>query len=270
MAQAAKETGMAASEMRRAFDSLSSEADVPRTQVEIFWRKSKPLRSEPFEENIVVDKDQLDLDAQEAIRAVRERTTPLDQNGLDVLFEGARSFNGWKDEPVTDDQLRQIYDLMKLCPTSANCCPLRIKFIRSAEAKNKLEPLLSDTNRSKTMQAPAVAIFGMDLDFYHHMPFLWPHRPNAIPERMEANPNLIQPWAIRNATLQAAYFILAVRAIGLDAGPMQGVDAAGLDTAFWSGTNVKSMFICSIGRGDEETVFKKLPRFAFDEVCEIL
>ncbi len=217
-----------------------------------------------------MEKDEIDLKAQELIREVRARTSPLDANALDLLYNGARSFNGWTDEPVSEKQLRQIYDLMKLCPTSANCCPLRIKFICSDEAKDKMGPLIFERNRAKTMQAPAVAIFGMDLAFYQHMPFLAPHRPDDVPNRMKENPNLIQPWAVRNATLQAGYFILAVRAIGLDAGPMQGVDAAGLDEAFWGGTDVKTMFICSVGRGNEETVFKKLPRFEFEEVCEIL
>ena len=215
-------------------------------------------------------KDQLDLKAQEIIREARAKISSLDENSKDMLFREARSFNGWNDKPVSQDQLHEIYDLMKVCPTSSNVCPIRIKFVCSDNAKKVLEPILFEPNRAKTMQAPAVAILGNDEAFYEHDSFLTPHRPGAISKRMIENPELIPDWAMRNGTLQAAYFILAVRAVGLDAGPMQGLNKKAADEAYWAGTRVKTNFICSIGHGDETTVFKKLPRFDFIEVCEIL
>ena len=215
-------------------------------------------------------KDELDLKAQAIIWETRAKITALDENSKDLMFRGSRSFNGWTDKPVSEDQLREIYDLMKLCPTSANVCPIRIKFVCSDDAKKVLEPILFEPNRAKTMQAPAVAILGNDHAFHDHNAFLTPHRPDAIAQRMNENPNMIPDWAMRNGTLQAAYFILAVRAVGLDAGPMQGLDKKAADEAYWAGTKVKTNFICSVGYGDETTVFKKLPRFDFTDVCEIL
>ena len=215
-------------------------------------------------------KDQLDLKAQEIIRETRAKISSLDENSKDMLFREARSFNGWNDKPVSQDQLHEIYDLMKVCPTSSNVCPIRIKFVCSDNAKKVLEPILFEPNRAKTMQAPAVAILGNDEAFYEHDSFLTPHRPGAISTRMIENPELIPDWAMRNGTLQAAYFILAVRAVGLDAGPMQGLNKKAADEAYWADTRIKTNFICSVGHGDETTVFKKLPRFDFEEVCEIL
>ena len=219
---------------------------------------------------IMDEKDKLDLKAQVLIREVRSKVSELDENGKNLLFKGARSFNGWNEKPVSDDQLHEIYDLMKLCPTSANVCPIRIKFLRSTRAKETLKPILFEPNRAKTMATSVVAILGNDHAFFEHNSFFAPHRPQDIANRMEKNPELVAPWANMNGTLQAAYFILAVRAVGLDAGPMQGLDKVAADEAFWLGTEVKTNFICSVGYGDETTVFKKLPRFEFDQVCEIL
>ena len=216
------------------------------------------------------EKDKLDLKAQVLIREVRSKVSELDENGKNLLFKGARSFNGWNEKPVSNDQLHEIYDLMKLCPTSANVCPIRIKFLRSTRAKETLKPILFEPNRAKTMAASVVAILGNDHAFFEHNSFFAPHRPQDIANRMEKIPELVAPWANMNGTLQAAYFILAVRAVGLDAGPMQGLDKVAADEAFWLGTEVKTNFICSVGYGDETTVFKKLPRFEFDQVCEIL
>lgn len=214
--------------------------------------------------------DKLDLEAQTSIRDSRSRISKLDNLGKDILFTSARSFNGWNSDQVSEAQLREIYDLMKLCPTSGNVCPIRIKFIKSSKSKKILEPILFEPNRTKTMQAPIVAILGNDHAFYKHNAFFAPHRPDVIAKRMEGDPNLIAPWANLNGTLQAAYFILAIRAVGLDAGPMQGLDKLKADEAFWAGTEVRTNFICSVGRGDEKTVFKKLPRFDFDQVCEVI
>ena len=214
--------------------------------------------------------DDQDLEAQKQIRELRKRGSQLNEQGKDIVFRMARSFNGWKNTPVTEIQLREIYDLMKMCPTSANVCPIRIKFLRTEKAKKILEPILFEPNRAKTMKAPVVAILGNDHEFFKYNSFFAPHRPDAILKRMDDSPQLIGPWSILNGTLQAAYFILAVRAVGLDAGPMQGLDKAVADETFWKGTEIKTNFICSVGEGEEGTVFKKLPRFSFEEVCEVL
>ena len=137
-------------------------------------------------------KDPLDLKAQEIIRETRAKISSLDENSKDMLFREARSFNGWNDKPVSQDQLHEIYDLMKVCPTSSNVCPIRIKFVCSDNAKKVLEPILFEPNRAKTMQAPAVAILGNDEAFYEHDSFLTPHRPGAISTRMIENPELIR------------------------------------------------------------------------------
>jgi len=220
--------------------------------------------------NAAPEKDEIDLAAQEIVREARKASQPLDDAALNMMFNANRSFNGWKDDPVSDDQLKQIYDLMKQCPTSANCCPLRIKFVRTDEAKEKLGPVVMERNRGKTLQAPVTAILGFDHDFYQHFATLTPHRPTEMKERMENNPEIVPWWANLNGGLQAAYFMMAVRAVGLDVGPMQGIDKPGMDELYWSGTKVKTAFIVSIGRGDENTIFKKLPRFDFEEACELL
>ena len=220
--------------------------------------------------NKPVEKDEIDLKAQKFIREVRSRTQPLDDNELDLIFNSGRSFNGWTDEPVSEEQIRKIFDLMKQCPTSSNCCPLRIKFVMSDEAKEKLGPVVNEPNRVKTLKAPVTAILGTDHDFHEHFKKLVPFRAEMMEKRFAENPDMIVPWANLNGALQAAYFMMAVRSVGLDVGPMQGINKPGMDGAFWAGTNVKTMFICSFGRGDETTVFKKLPRFDFDEACEIV
>lgn len=194
---------------------------------------------------------------------------PISDAALDQLFRSARSQNGWLPTPVTDTQLQAIYDLVKMGPTSANQQPMRIKFLRTPEAKEKLKPFLSEGNRDKTMAAPVVAIIGYDLEFYQHMPRLFPHNQTAK-SWFEGKPEVIQTNAMRNGSLQGGYFILAARAVGLDCGPMTGFDFAGVDGAFWAGTAVKTNFICSLGHGDPAKVFARSPRFEFAEVCEIL
>lgn len=214
-------------------------------------------------------KDEIDLKAQASIRDLRERANSLDDNALDLMFREARSFNGWTDAPVSDAQIEAIYDLMKFGATSANCTPMRIIFVKSDKAKKRLEPIMFERNRPKTMQAPVIAILGNDLEFGQHSPFFAPHRPNDVKGRMEENPDLKLPWANKNGSLQAAYFMMAVRAVGLDIGPMQGLDMKACDEEFWAPRPIKTNFVCCIGRGDENTVFKRLPRFPFDQACEI-
>lgn len=192
---------------------------------------------------------------------------PTSEAAIDQIFRHARTHNGWLDRPVSDEQLRALYDLWKMGPTSANCSPARVVFVRSREAKEKLEPALSEKNRGKTMAAPVVAIIGMDLAFYEKLPMLFPH--DDARSWFAGKPRLIEDTAFRNSSLQGAYLILAARALGIDTGPMSGFDNAKVDEAFFAGTAVKSNFICSLGYGDPEKLFPRSPRLPFDEACRI-
>lgn len=212
--------------------------------------------------------DNDDLKAQQAILATRERVKSLDENGLDLLFRDARSQNGWQEKPVPDEMLRALYDTMKMGPTSANCSPLRLLFLRTAESKARLKPALSKGNLDKTLTAPVVAILGYDTHFYDHMKYLFPHV-DAKPW-FTSSEALALETAFRNSTLQGAYLMLAARAMGLDTGPMSGFEAAKVDAEFFAGTAVKTNFICGIGYGDASKVRKRLPRFRFEEVCQLL
>lgn len=188
---------------------------------------------------------------------------------LDTLFREARTQNGWRDEPVPRETLVALYDLVKWGPTSANIQPMRVKFLTSPEAKERLRPHLSAGNLDKTMSAPVVAILGNDMAFYEHLPRMFPHN-QAARTWFEGKPDFIASAAMRNGSLQGGYFILAARSLGLDCGPMSGFDAAGVDAEFWAGTLVKTNFLCNLGHGDPAKVLGRLPRFAFDEVCEVL
>lgn len=185
----------------------------------------------------------------------------------DIVFHKARTHTVWQEKPVADDLLQEIYNLAKLGPTSANCCPMRVVFVKSPEAKAKLKPTLDEGNVTKTMTAPVTAIFAYDLDFYEHMPFLFPHA--DAKSWFEGKEEVIKTTAFRNGTLQAAYFMVAARSLGLDCGPMSGFDNAKLDEAFFQGTNYKSNFLCNLGYGVEEALFPRSPRFEFDQVCDI-
>lgn len=188
---------------------------------------------------------------------------------LDQIFLNARTQNKWQDKPVPDDLLRQLVDIMKMGPTSANQSPARIVFARSGEAKRRLEPHLSESNRAKTMSAPVCAIIGYDLKFYEHLPKLFPHA-DARSWFVTKTEQAIETSAFRNGTLQGAYFIVAARALGLDTGPMSGFDNAGVDREFFAGTSVKSNFLCSLGYGDPSGIFPRSPRFSFDEIATIV
>lgn len=194
---------------------------------------------------------------------------PLADAALDQLFRAARTANGWRDAPVARETLVALYDLVKWGPTSANIQPLRLKFLTTPEAKERLRPHLSPGNVEKTMAAPAVAILGQDMAFYEHLPRIFPHNP-AARSWFAGKPEAIEAAAFRNASLQGGYLIIAARALGLDAGPMSGFDQAGVDQAFWTGTQVRTNFLCSLGHGDPQKLFPRSPRFAFEEVCEIL
>ncbi len=192
----------------------------------------------------------------------------IDQHALDQLFFDARTHNKWQDRPVSDDLLRQVVDIMKWAPTSANMSPARIVFVKSPEAKARLKPLLMEGNVEKTMAAPVCAIIGHDLEFYEHLPFLFPHADAKA--WFVGNQPFIETSAFRNGSLQGAYFMLAARAVGLDCGPMSGFDNAGVDKEFFSGTQVKSNFICNLGYGDPAGLFPRSPRFAFDQIAQIV
>ncbi|MEW6693667.1 putative malonic semialdehyde reductase RutE [Tepidimonas thermarum] len=185
------------------------------------------------------------------------------------LFDNARTHNAWQDRPVPDALLHRLYDWMKWGPTSANCSPARIVFVTSPEAKARLLPCLSEGNRAKTAAAPVTAIIGMDLAFYEKLPQLFPHNPQAR-TWFEGQPEVIQATALRNASLQGGYFIMAARALGLDCGPMSGFDAAAVDAVFWAGTTVRTNFLCNLGYGDPAGLFPRSPRLAFDEACRIV
>lgn len=193
----------------------------------------------------------------------------LDDHALDVIFRQARTHNAWLPKPVSDEALRQVYDLMKWGPTSANCSPARILFIRSPEAKQRLKPALSAGNRDKTMAAPVTAILGYDLEFHDMLPRLFPHDQSAR-SWFAGKPDVIQATAFRNGTLQGAYLMIAARACGLDCGPMSGFDNAKVDAEFFPGGRVKSNFLCNLGYGDPKGLFPRSPRLPFDEACTIL
>lgn len=185
----------------------------------------------------------------------------------DQLFRTARTANAWQDKPVSDDLLRQIYDVMKFGPTSANCCPLRIVFVKSDDARERLKSCLDGGNVAKAMQAPVTAIFARDMKFYDHLPKLFPH--TDARSWFAGNDCLIEATATRNATLQAAYFMVMARGFGLDCGPMSGFDAEKLNAAFFPDGRFKVDFICSLGYGDHSATFARSPRFDFDDVCTV-
>jgi len=192
----------------------------------------------------------------------------LSDAGLDLIFRNGRSHNVWLDKPVNDVLLQALHELLKMGPTSANSSPARFLFIRSPEAKLRLAPALSDTNRPKVMQAPVTAIIGYDLDFFEQLPRLFPHNPDA--KNWFTDAKLAETTAFRNGTLQGAYLIIAARALGLDCGPMSGFDNAAVDAAFFAGTRIKSNFLCSLGYGDQGKLFPRNPRLSFDDACKIL
>ncbi len=193
---------------------------------------------------------------------------PIDSTALDTLFREARTHNKWQDRPVSDEILRQLYELVKLAPTSANASPGRFVFVRSAEGKEKLRPALSAGNLDKTMTAPVTVIVAWDERFYDKLPVLFPHAPDAK-SWFTGSAAFAEATAFRNSSMQAAYLILAARALGLDTGPMSGFDNARLDEAFFAGTGWKSNLLVNLGYGDGSGLFGRLPRLPFDEAARI-
>jgi 3-hydroxypropanoate dehydrogenase len=183
------------------------------------------------------------------------------------LFDHARTHNGFSPQPVSEATLRQLYELLKWGPTSANCSPARIVFVTSAEAKDRLLVCMSPGNVDKTKAAPVTAVIGMDMAFYDKLPQLFPHA--DAKSWFVGNQPMIDATAFRNSSLQGGYLIMAARALGLDCGPMSGFDAAKVDAAFWAGTQVKTNFICNLGHGDASKLFARSPRLSFDEACRL-
>lgn len=194
--------------------------------------------------------------------------TTLDPAGRNLLFNEARTHNGWTDQPVSDDTLRELFDLLKMAPTSANCSPARFVFLRSAESRGRLAPALLPGNLEKTLAAPITVIVAYDLAFHDHLPRLFPHADAR--SWFVGNDELIRKTAFRNGTLQGAYLLMAARAVGLDCGPMSGFDNMKVDEAFFAGTTWRSNFLCNLGHGDPSKLFPRSPRFQFEDACRIL
>ncbi|MCB2081481.1 MAG: malonic semialdehyde reductase [Rickettsiales bacterium] len=192
----------------------------------------------------------------------------ISQDALNILFLEARTHSKWQDKPVPDSLLKQAYNLAKMGPTSANCQPMRILFIRTPEAKERLRPCLAEGNVKQTVSAPVTAIIAHDMTFYEKLPTLFPH--TDARSWFAGNDTLIESTAFRNGSLQGAYFILAARALGLDCGPMSGFNAAKLDAEFFKYSTWRSNFLCNLGYGIPETLHPRSPRPDFDDMCRII
>jgi 3-hydroxypropanoate dehydrogenase len=206
--------------------------------------------------------------AQQEVRAVRDRIAELDEAGLELMLTKARSHYAWTDRPVTEDQLRRIYDITKLGATSMNSSPARFIFVRTPEGKKKLEPALKPKNVPKVLSAPVTVIIAHDLRFWERLDYLFPHEDRK--PMFRGKEAYTRDTAYRNATLQGAYMMMAARAIGLDCGPISGFDNKVVDETILAGTTLESNFLLNIGYADETAVFPKLPRLPFEEACSFL
>ena len=193
----------------------------------------------------------------------------FDVKNKNLIFQEARTHNDWLDKDISNDILMEIYDLMKWGPTSANCSPTRIIFVKSKASKDSLLPFVIESNLEKTKSAPVTAIIGYDINFHDHLPKLFPHNPDAQ-NWFNHSIDIAEETAFRNGSMQGAYFIIAARALGLDCGPMSGFDKEGVDNEFFRDTNIKSNFLCNLGYGDKTKLFERSPRFKFNEICEII
>lgn len=194
----------------------------------------------------------------------------IPHDAIKALFTEARTHNGWLDQPVDDALLHQAWNIARMGPTSANCSPLRVVFVKSAAAKARLKPMLMEGNVEKTLAAPVVAIFGQDSRFFELLPKLFPHTDARPWFDGPGKEEVARITAFRNGTLQCAYFMLAARALGLDCGPMSGFDNAAVDREFFPDGRVKSNFLCNLGYGDPSKLFPRSPRLEFDEACQVL
>jgi 3-hydroxypropanoate dehydrogenase len=209
------------------------------------------------------------LEARTRIAELRQKIGKLGSNEFDLLFRVARTHNAWTDKPVPEALLRELVDIMQLGPTSQNCQPARIVFVRSPDLRAKLAELASPTNNPKIKAAPVTAIVGYDTHFYENLKRTFPHRPETA-DNYRNNAALAEATAFRNGSIQGGYFIIAARALGLDTGPMSGFNNAKVDELFFAGTAVKSNFLCNLGYGDEKAVLGKLPRLGFEEIVRFV
>ena len=212
--------------------------------------------------------DEQDLAAQASLRQLKKDIQTAEPATLRLLLTEARTINTWTNQEVSVETLKEIYEIMKMGPTSANNCPARLIFLKSSDAKERLRKALKPNNIDKTMNAPITTIIGYDIDFWKHAEKTFPQNP-ATQQAFKNNPSGSQIAAFRNGSLQGAYFIIACRALGLDCGPMSGFDNALVDEEFFVGTTFRSNFLCNLGYGDVSGTFKRLPRHEFDEVCKI-
>ena len=192
----------------------------------------------------------------------------LSQEALDLLFNDARTYNGWQNKDVSDETLKQLFDLTKMAPTSVNCSPMRVVFVKSKAEKERLKPCLAAGNVDKTMSAPVTAILAFDREFYNHLPKLFPH--TDAKSWFVGNEGLTEQTMWRNGTLQGGYFIMAARALGLDCGPMSGFDKAKVKEAYFPNLNGDVNFLCNLGYGDPSSLYPRSPRFEFSDVCKIV
>ncbi len=212
--------------------------------------------------------DTLRAKAQADHRALRSRISRLSDDSIDLILRDARSHYAWTDRPIPDGLLEEIYEITINGPTSMNTLPARFVFVKSPEAKARLAKSLKPLNVPKMMGAPVTAIIAQDVNFWHELPFLFPHEDRR--HLFDGKEAYCEDTMNRNATLQGAYFMIAARAVGLDVGAMSGFSNAIVDEEFFAGTSLKSNFLCNIGYADETALFQKLPRFDFDQVCSVI
>ena len=213
--------------------------------------------------------DESTAEARAVAVGLKERIQSLDDESLDLIFREARTFRGWQARDVSEETLRELWALARLGPTSGNCCPGRVVFVKSEEAKARLKPALDKGNVEKTMAAPVCAIVGHNLTFYKDMAWLAPFMTGAE-KIFGGNPALAEATAFRNGALQGAYLMIAARALGLDCGPMSGFDNSLVDETFFAGSEMRSNFLCNLGYGDAESLHARGPRHDFDQACRIL
>ena len=206
--------------------------------------------------------------AQASVRALRTLRPTLDDLSIDVILRGARSHYAWTDRPVSDDTLQDLYAITAAGPTSMNTCPARFVFVKSDEGRQRLAKSLKDKNVDKMMSAPVAAIIAFDVAFWSELPYLFPHEDRRL--FFEGKDQHCYDTAFRNSSLQAAYFMIAARALGLDVGAMSGFSNQIVDEEFFAGTSLKSNFLCNLGYADESAIFQRLPRFSFEQACSFV
>ena len=219
-------------------------------------------------DKIAVDQADADLTAQRAVSALKTRIDPLDEAAFALLFTEARTHNGWLDKPVETEMLNQLYELAKWAPTSCNAQPARYVFLTSEAGKARLKPHLSSGNVDKTVAAPVTVIIAYDFAFFNDMARNFPMK--DMSGRYRDDPAAAQVMALRNSTIQGTFLMLAARAVGLDVGAMSGFDHEGVDREFFEGTSFRSNFLCNLGYGDPAKLYQRLPRYDFDEACQVI